>query len=385
MLNLEYYLKKIIEENAISEVIREEGLYEDVTDIQLKSFFCLAHHEINRLLSYLNSRLKNGHYNAVESRQLIKWIDIIENTIYVFNKTETPIEINDNYYQTLQECKKFLLDSGGSPIPQEFSKVDIIEYEPIFRTVNSIEITHSDNKERANLKLIGEGSYAKVFRYKDKFYNKNFVLKRAKKDLNEKELLRFKREFETMNSLKSPYVIEVYRFDDENNEYIMEYADKTIYDFISKNNGNLDKSERTSLVNQVLRGFEYVNSKGYLHRDISLKNILVQQYDGLNVIKISDFGLVKLRESTLTSVNTEFKGSLNDTSLEVIGFDKYDIPHEIYALTRLIFFIMTGRTTLEDIKDVKIREFVKTGVNPDIKNRYKNIDDLRLAFRDTFI
>lgn len=39
MLNLEYYLKKIIEENAISEVIREEGLYEDVTDIQLKSFF----------------------------------------------------------------------------------------------------------------------------------------------------------------------------------------------------------------------------------------------------------------------------------------------------------------------------------------------------------
>lgn len=141
----------------------------------------MAHHEINRLLSYLNSRLKNGHYNAAESRQLIKWINIIENTIYVFNKTETPIEINDNYYQALQECKKFLLDSGGSPIPQEFIKVDIIEYEPIFRTVNSIEITHANNKEHANLKLIGEGSYAKVFRYKDKFYNKNFVLKREKK------------------------------------------------------------------------------------------------------------------------------------------------------------------------------------------------------------
>ena len=146
MLNLEYYLKKIIEENAISDVIREEGLYEDVNDSKLKNFFCLAHHEINRLLSYLNSRLKNGHYNASESRQLIKWIDIIENTIYVFNKTETPIEINDNYYQVLQECKKFLLDSGGRPIPQEFSKVDIIEYEPIFRIVNSIEITHGLQK-----------------------------------------------------------------------------------------------------------------------------------------------------------------------------------------------------------------------------------------------
>lgn len=33
------------------------------------------------------------------------------------------------------------------------------------------------------LKMIGEGSYAKVFRYRDEFYNKYFVLKRAKMTL----------------------------------------------------------------------------------------------------------------------------------------------------------------------------------------------------------
>lgn len=188
-----------------------------------------------------------------------------------------------------------------------------------------------------------------------------------------------------MNLLKSPYVIEVYRYQDENNEYIMEYADQTIYDFISKNNGTIEQSERVSLVNQVLRGFEYVHSKGYLHRDISLTNVLVQEYDGLNIIKISDFGLVKTRKSTLTSFGTELKGSLNDSALDVLGFNNYGLVHETYALTRLIFFIMTGRTNLDGIKDKRINEFVTKGVHSDINQRYQNFEELKVAFRKAFL
>lgn len=384
-MNLEYYLKKIIDENSIDELIREEGLYENIENEMLRGFFSLTHHEINRLLKYLNSRLKNGHYNASESRQLLRWIKIVEDTIYAFKNSETPIEINEDYLTVMQECKKFLVESNGSSIPSDFHRIDVLEYEPIFVISNSIEIVYSDKKMRSLLKQIGEGSYAKVFKYKDEFYNKNFVLKRANKDLNEKELIRFKREFETMNELKSPYVIEVYRYDAENNEYIMEYADKTLYDFISKNNSTMELSKRVSLVSQVLRGFEYINSKGYLHRDISLTNILIQHYDSLDIIKISDFGLVKTRESTLTSFGTEFKGSLNDGALQVLGFDKYELVHETYALTRLIFFIMTGRTNLEGIKDEKIKGFVKKGIHADHKQRYQNIQELKLVFREVFL
>ncbi|MEQ6389235.1 protein kinase family protein [Bacillaceae bacterium S4-13-58] len=384
-MNLEYYLKKIIDENSIDGLIREKGLYEDLGNTLFEDFFALAHHEINRLLSYLNSRLRNGHYNAAESRQLLKWIKIVEDTIYAFKKSETPIEINEPYFQALQACKGFLLESGGSPIPVDFEKVDIIEYAPIFSISSSLEIKNSEKVTKASLKLIGEGSYAKVFRYKDEFYNKYFVLKRANKDLLEKELIRFKREFETMNLLKTPYVIEVYRYQDETNEYIMEYADQTIYDFISRNNGSIELSERISLVNQIFRGFEYVYAKGYLHRDISLTNILIQKYDGLNIIKISDFGLVKTKESTLTSFGTELKGSLNDSALEVLGFDKYSLVHETYALTRLVFFIMTGRTNLDGIKEERVNRFVTKGIHPDNNQRYQNFDELKKAFREAFL
>ena len=64
------------------------------------------------------------------------------------------------------------------------------------------------------------------------FYNKFFVLKRAKNDLNDKESERFKREFDVMNELKSPFVLEVHRYDEEKNEYYMEYADETLKKFI---------------------------------------------------------------------------------------------------------------------------------------------------------
>lgn len=104
-MNLEYYLKKIIDENSIDGLIREKGLYEDLGNTLFEDFFALAHHEINRLLSYLNSRIRNGHYNAAESRQLLKWIKIVEDTIYAFKKSETPIEINESYFQGKRTIK----------------------------------------------------------------------------------------------------------------------------------------------------------------------------------------------------------------------------------------------------------------------------------------
>ena len=62
-----------------------------------------------------------------------------------------------------------------------------------------------------SIKQIGTGSYANVFKYKDTFYDRHFVIKRAKKDLSAKELERFKREFEEMKEFSSPYILEVFR------------------------------------------------------------------------------------------------------------------------------------------------------------------------------
>jgi len=348
--------------------------------VNLQKIFSFFHYELNRLLRYLNGRIKNGHYNAHESRELNYLINEIKTIQSNLKGSELDFDLTQDYKQRLNECEDFLVDSGGSTIPREFEKVNITENEPIFYIRTAIKVPRKGQMKLHQTKLIGEGSYAKVYKYKDEYYNRPFVIKKALDELDEKELERFRREFEEMKKLKSPYIIEVYKFDEENNQYIMEYADQTLEDFIQKNNTKLDVKERISLVRQILQAFIYINSKGLLHRDISTKNILIKKYEGLNVIKVSDFGLVKIPNSTLTNKNTEFKGSLNDPKLEIIGFANYEVWHETYALTRLIYFVMTGRITLGSFNSKEFEEFIMKGLSDDVDQRHNNIEELRNNF-----
>lgn len=114
-----------------------------------------------------------------------------------------------------------------------------------------------------------------------------------------------------------------------------------------------------------------------------MSNILLKQYEnGLLVVKLADFGLVKLKDSQLTSEDTEFKGSLNDPNLEVKGeFKNFGIEHEIYALTRLIYFIMTGRKTIEkNFINIEFKKFILNGIHNNINFRYKNIREMKNKF-----
>jgi len=232
-----------------------------------------------------------------------------------------------------------------------------------------------------NLHLIGEGSYALVYYYKDEFYDKKIVLKRAKKDLSDKELERFKIEFDELKSFKSPYIIDVYSYNCDKKEYTMEYMDFNLYNFIKQNNDKLTMTERKGYVYQIIKALKYIHSKGRLHRDINPKNILIKIYEDVQVVKISDFGLIKREESTLTTVNTEFKGWFNDPNLRIIGFDKYSMCHEIYALTMTIYYLMTGKTNTAKIEDKNLQEFVKRGMNSDCSKRYKDVEELLKDFR----
>ena len=58
---------------------------------------------------------------------------------------------------------------------------------------------------------------------------------------------------------------------------------------------------------------------------------------------------------------SEIKGSLNDPDLIHVGFGNYEMCHETYALTRLCFYILTGKTNvgIEELTPYALRELVK--------------------------
>lgn len=360
-----------------------EDLYDSISHEKLRILFSTLHARVVNSFDSMNQRLPtvdySNHFWADPSRQLIQAIEIIEALERSLKKSEFAFAIDEYYSEKLAFCKTFLSKSGGSTIPPNTEKMELYYTIPIFSPKNSIII--ENQKNISELKFIGQGSYAQVFKYLDKFYNKTFALKRAKKDLTTKELERFRREYDQMRALSSPYILEVFGYNEANKEYVMEFMDASLNDYISKNNTRLPFQERVKLGLQIIKAFSYIHSKNILHRDISPKNILLKKYDDVVVVKIADFGLVKVVDSDLTSASTDFKGYFNDPSLVVEGFDKYDVLHETYAITRILYYVLTGKTSIDKVSE-SMKTFIEKGLNTDKGLRFKGIDELGQAFQN---
>ena len=390
-MNVENYLESQYRELLSCSQINAEysDVYKSFRNQKLREMLMTLHHDLVGLFRTMNERLPTGeheaHFWAEPSRDLIKRIEIIFSLVSSLKETPLAFQIDPYYLDLLTRCREFLSSSGGSALPPNMAKVELYYTLPIFLPLSSITISHKQQDFTFELKLIGSGSYANVYKYKDTFYNRPFILKRAKKELTDKEVARFKREFDVMNDLSSPYILEVYCYNPDKNEYIMEYMDYTLDGYIAAHNSTLTIIQRKGIAQQILRAFDYLHSKGHLHRDISPKNILIKEYDDTLVVKLSDFGLVKISDSTLTTVNTEFKGCFNDPALVVEGFNTYSIVHETYALTRVIYFVMTGKTNTEKIANQNLRAFVERGLNPDKSKRFQNIRDMVSAFKTIYV
>lgn len=373
------YLERIYKEIGEKEMLDKgySPLYLSYKE-PLQTILSSYHSNLNKMFYYMNTQLRKGenrgkYFHAPNSREAIDLFGKIKNCITSIKSEK--LYLDDRYALKIKELETFLSLSGGTHVPDNFENIEVIETESIFKTENSIEI----NRKKIHLILVGQGSYANVYKYFDEDYDKYFVLKRLKEDAPGKAKERFLREFEITKKLRHPNIVEAYKLNETNMEYTMEFLDQTLYDYINRNNDKIEKDERFHFIYQILKIFFLLEKLTIYHRDISYTNILLKDYDNGKMVKICDFGLVKLEESTLTDPNTEFKGSLNDPHLGVIGLKSYCKIHETYALTRLIVFILTGKTNYDKIKNDKIKEFLLKGTSRTEDERFQNISELKDA------
>lgn len=331
----------------------------------------VLHERLNGHFSEINGRIATTrHYWAENSRALIQLIQDTRQDLHNLARAGTPISISEDYERVIERCAPWLSPSGGSTIPDDFSPIELIEYEPIFHTDD--RVTLDENRISAvPLKMIGEGSYATVYYYEDPLYGVRFAVKRARKTLTQRDLERFKKEFETLKRLRFPYVVEVYTYDDVAQEYRMEFCDMNLRTYFRSVSNSLSFGTRKRIALQFLYGVNYIHTQNLLHRDLSLQNVLVKKYGPAVMVKLSDFGLVKDHvASQFTLSETDMKGTIRDPMLA--SFKDYGLANEIYAIGWILAFILTGKESLSLTGSLG-SEIISRCTSHDIAKRYSSV------------
>lgn len=370
-------------------------LYKGIPYDDIAFILCKLHAALIKCFQLLNHYLPTSfdasrHFHAENSRTVIATIETVRSVERLFKKISINFTIEEENKRIIDFCESFLERSGGSEIPPDTEEIILYYSDPIFFVGDFIDIP-APNQRMANITSIGEGGYATVHKFKDPLTNISFVIKKAKADLDEKEIERFKIEYQTLKGLSSPYIVDVYSYNESENSYLMEKMDFSLEKFLGKA-PSTSLQARKSIGLQIIKGFNFLHSKGHLHRDISTSNILIKQYeDGTIVAKIADFGLVKTPESNLTTSNTTMKGPwYNDPELLKIGFNRYEMKHELYAIVRLLYFVLTGRSTLgvshrnETTFNRLCREFVEKGTSSSAEERFPSLLEVKSAFLQIF-
>ena len=144
-------------------------------------------------------------------------------------------------------------------------------------------------------KVIGKGAFGKVNLAIHRLTVKFVALKSISKQMmsDESSLKKVRQEYNILKRARHPNIVRLYEsFDTESHiVYVMEVCGGGDLLTFVRRRRKLKEDLAKYLFGQIIKGLQYVHSKGVLHRDIKLDNILLTSEGD---VKICDFGVSKL-------------------------------------------------------------------------------------------
>jgi serine/threonine protein kinase/Flp pilus assembly protein TadD len=218
------------------------------------------------------------------------------------------------------------------------------------------------------LSKLGAGGMGEVYLAQDTKLNRKVALKILSEDVasNRLRMLRFMQEAKASSALNHPNIITIYEIDEsELGHFIaLEFIDgQTLREHLKRREMKIEQVLDVAI--QTATALSAAHEAGIIHRDIKPENIMVRS-DG--IVKVLDFGLAKLTESTLTSevdMEAPTTAAVKTEPGQVIGTTIYMSPEQaraievdhrtdIFSLGVLIFEMVTRRLPFEGSNKMEI-------------------------------
>mgnify|MGYP001388459972 CR=1 FL=1 len=187
------------------------------------------------------------------------------------------------------------------------------------------------------------------------------------------------------------YGISVYnKLDDVKIYLVSNYYKKSIdlRDFISnnycRNNYILDKSDKISIIKQLIFGLEEINKCKVLHCDIKPENVIIYKKNDSYYIKYIDFGgSCYLNSNMFDSSDYDYNfGTVGYMSKEVHNKKIY-FSSEIYSLFVCILEVLVGKIWKDGINYKNCRKEVFNSISKIENKQIKNYIKLGLSENNT--
>ncbi|XP_047169917.1 calmodulin-binding receptor-like cytoplasmic kinase 2 [Vigna umbellata] len=211
---------------------------------------------------------------------------------------------------------------------------------------------------------IGEGAFGTV--YRGRLYDGSLVaVKRARKDLQNKNLAEFKNEINTLSNIEHRSLVRWRGYLEHGDEKILvvEYVSNgTLREHLDGFRGNgLEIGERLDIAIDVAHGITYLHmytDHPIIHRDIKASNILIT--DKLRA-KVADFGFARLgsEDPAATHISTQIKGTAGYIDPDYMRTHHLSEKSDVYSFGVLLVEMMTGRHAVEPKRPLSERVTIK--------------------------
>jgi serine/threonine-protein kinase len=198
------------------------------------------------------------------------------------------------------------------------------------------------------LTFIGAGGMSAVYRANDFRLKDTVAIKMLSPELSARPdaLERFEREGRSSRRIRSPNVVEIYDFGNEDGTpyIVMELLPgEPLSKLIGR--GPLSVNRALRIILDVCNGVIAAHDEGIIHRDLKPENIfLVSKGKGDPLAKVLDFGISKTADSRLTQLGTVVGTRHYQSPEQVTASPHLDARSDEFALAVILYECLTQRT-----------------------------------------